>query len=110
MKVLIDDMRNINADIICRNYDAAQRFLLVFLSNVTYLMLDNDLGESDPKKDGYAIACWIEERHADFGEAALPNTIEIVTSNPAASAKMEQIFAKLYEYRKGRVFSKEQIP
>jgi hypothetical protein len=109
MRVLIDDQRNLPADLICRNYKTGEMILTMFAFDIRYLMLDNDLGSPDPNDDGYKLACWLEERHADLGNSVLPEVVEIVTDNPPASAKMEQIFGKLYEFRKGRIFSKEQI-
>lgn len=109
MRVLIDDMRNLPADLICRNYKTAITVLEMFAFDIKYLMLDNDLGSADPAEDGYKIACWLEERHNDLGNAILPEVLEIVTDNPPASAKMEQVFGKLYPHRKGRTFSKEAI-
>lgn len=109
MKLLIDDVRDLDVDVICRNYASGLLFLEMFLMDVTHLFLDNDLGSKDPNDDGYKIACWIEARHADLGDAALPTRIDVVTSNPAAASKMEQIFSKLYPYQLGRTFSKEKI-
>lgn len=108
MKVLIDDQRNLSADLICRNYQTGLQILTMFAFDIRHLMLDNDLGSADPNDDGYKLACWLEERHADLGNAVIPEVVEIVTDNPSASAKMEMLFGRLYPYRKGRVFSKEQ--
>src|SRR5271166_4354689 len=105
MRVLIDDFRDRpDADIIIRNYASALRYLEMFLFDVTYLMLDNDLGSPDPNDDGYKIACWIEARAQDLGPAAWPETVEVVTGNPPAALKMAQVFGKYYPHQKGRVF------
>lgn len=109
MKVLIDDIRDLDADLICRNYKTALLVLEMFAFDIRHLILDNDLGSPDPNDDGYKLACWLEERHADLGNSVLPEVVEIVTGNPAASAKMEQLFSKLYPHRKGRTFSKEPL-
>ena len=109
MKVLIDDFRDVPDAIICRTFDLAMKFLGMFFAEIDYLMLDNDLGETDPKKDGYAIACWIEQRANELGPIALPKTVEIVTGNSVALAKMTQLFGKLYPYNRGRKFSKEPL-
>lgn len=88
--LLIDDLRNIKADVVARTYDDGIR-ALQFMGPFDILYLDHDYGDPDPAKTGYGIMCWLEE-HPEF----LPGSIFLVTSNPVGLAKMQVVIDRLY--------------
>lgn len=79
MYVLIDDIRDLNADIICRTPDGA-KLTLQGLALVKYTLgIDHDLSS---KETGYDILRWaIDER-------LLPDNIQLVTMNPIGKKNM----------------------
>jgi hypothetical protein len=88
--LLIDDLRNIDADRVARTYDDG----IEALTNEGpwgILFLDHDLGDPDPKKTGLGIMNFLE---ANLG--LLPRRIFLVTSNPVGRQQMEVIIRKLY--------------
>ena len=100
MILLIDDQRNLKADIVARNGETGIAILTAF--KIDALLLDHDLGEG---MNGYDVVCFLEER-----TNLLPNTVELVTSNPVGRARMAQVLSKLYPYSMGgTIFSKEPI-
>ena len=89
--ILIDDLRTIEADRVCRTYDDA----IEALTNEGpwgVLFLDHDLGEVDPKKTGMGIMNFLEAN-----PRLLPKKIKLVTSNPVGRKQMEVVIKKLYE-------------
>ena len=87
--LLIDDLRNISADVVARTFDAG----IDALKNGPYdvLYLDHDLGDEDPAKTGYGIMCFIEAN-----PQYKPNSIVLVTSNPVGRKNMQVVIDKLY--------------
>ena len=88
--LLIDDLRNIEADRVARTFDDG----IVALRDegpFDILYLDHDFGDDDPKKTGYGIMCFLEE-HPEF----LPKKIVCVSSNPPGKAKIEMVIRNLY--------------
>lgn len=88
--LLIDDMRNIKADVIARTYDQG---LLAIMNNPPFevLYLDHDLGDPAPNKTGYDILNFIE-----VNPHLKPKKIVLVTSNPVGLQKMRVVIDKLY--------------
>jgi CheY-like chemotaxis protein len=88
--IVIDDVRNIAADVVCRTYkdglDALQTN-----SPFDVLYLDHDLGEMPPQ-DGYHIACWIETNAQQR-----PKKVVIVSSNPVGIMNIELALNKVYD-------------
>ena len=88
--LLIDDERNLEADVIARTYEAGiaelkkERFDL--------LLLDHDLGEIHiefgrvHENTGYDIMCFLEEN-----PEYLPKRIECVSNNPCGRRRIEQV-------------------
>lgn len=73
LTLLIDDLRDIQADIICRTYQGAEQIInTIWLQDWT-LFLDHDLGES---KTGYDII------NLMLNTSNIPGHIIIVSSNP----------------------------
>ena len=73
--VLIDDIRNMDVDIICRNSRAGLRVLKELNGDFEILYIDHDLGDHD-QMNGYQI---IETAiYFDW----LPKTVQIVSMNP----------------------------
>lgn len=77
MKVLIDDQRDLGADITCRTSAKARRILKQ--KKTDFLMIDHDLGGNE---NGYDILKWALEK----GYA--PSKIRLVTENPYGHASM----------------------
>jgi hypothetical protein len=81
--VVVDDLRNIGADIICRTHDAAIRVLAAV--PVDHLYLDHDLGcidENGQERTGYDVANFLE------GIEPKPDRVTLVTDNPSGRVRM----------------------
>jgi response regulator of citrate/malate metabolism len=87
--LLIDDIRNLKADRVARNYEEGIKALKE--EKWDLLLLDHDLGQEDGK-DGTGIMNWLEEN-----QEYLPGKIELVTSNPVGRDRMNTIIKKIYE-------------
>lgn len=87
--LLIDDLRNIQADRVARTYDEGIAALQEGQWDVLYL--DHDFGDPDPHKTGYGVICWIEA-HPEMK----PGKIVIVSSNPVGRKQMQVVIDKLY--------------
>src|SRR5579863_767583 len=102
--ILIDDLRSIEADVVCRTFETGIHALRT-LGPFGVLFLDHDLGELDDNyqdafmeidetryvKNGYGIMCFLEN-HPEL----LPIKIEVVSSNPVGRAKIQAAIDKLY--------------
>ena len=92
--LLIDDVRDIDADVVARTFEAGIEALKAHKFDVLYL--DHDLGDEDPRKTGYDILNFLEN-NPQF----LPSQkIILVTSNPVGRIKMQALIKKLYETKK----------
>jgi hypothetical protein len=80
--LLIDDLRDLLADVTARTYDEGVRFLEA--GNIRLLKLDHDLGDTNPHKTGYGIILLLEEC-----PELQPEEIELVTANPVGKTAME---------------------
>jgi len=89
--LLIDDLRDIKADVVTRTYDDGINALKT-QGPFDILYLDHDLSEEDPHKTGYGIMCFLEANLR-----YLPKSIVLVTSNPVGRQKMEVVIRKLYQ-------------
>jgi hypothetical protein len=89
--LLIDDMRDIKASKVARNYTDGLTALTSEKWDVLYL--DHDLASyvDGAEKTGYDILVFLEE-HPEH----LPGKIELVTSNPVGRQKMQVVINKLY--------------
>ena len=88
--LLIDDLRDIKADVIARTFDEG----INALTNdgpFDILYLDHDLGDPTPSKTGYDVMCFLEANLE-----LLPKKIVLVTSNPVGRQKMQVVIDKLY--------------
>ncbi len=91
--LLIDDMRDIQADVIARTYDEGID-ALENEGSFDILFLDHDLGcydENGIETNGYHILCWLEENRE-----YLPGKIVLVTANPVGRVRMIQVIKRLY--------------
>lgn len=102
--LLIDDMRNIKADVIARTFEEGIKALRTG-GQFDILFLDHDLGGTDGHgteipvtiegelymPNGYGIVCFLEN-HTHL----LPKKIELVTSNPVGRKNMQVVINKLY--------------
>lgn len=72
--LLIDDLREIPADLVARTYNTGLFLLMLHRGNISSLLLDHDLGEFEVNKTGYDL---IKE-----ARGFLPDMVEIVSANP----------------------------
>jgi len=94
--LLIDDLRNIEADRVARTFDDG----IVALRDEgpwDELFLDHDYGDPDPHKNGEGIMKFLEEN-----PGLLPGNIILVTANPVGRQRMEVIIDKLYAAKEGK--------
>ena len=92
--LLIDDVRNLEADVIARNYNEGIK-QLKFNGGWDLLMLDHDLASFDinnKETTGYDIMCWLEENN-EF----LPKKIICVSANPVGRDRINVVIDKLYK-------------
>jgi hypothetical protein len=94
--LLIDDMRDLPATFVARDYFAGIEALENHEWDV--LLLDHDLATWDDdgnEKTGYDVMCWLEE-HPEH----LPrDEIRIVSANPIGRQRMQIVIDKLYNDR-----------
>lgn len=91
--LLIDDLRFAPADRIARTFDEG----ISYLRNEgpwDVLLLDHDLGDPNPKKTGYDILNWLEER-----PEYIPADIKLVTMDPVGRLKMQPLIERLLKMR-----------
>lgn len=95
--LLIDDMRNLEADVIARNYDDGMNKLLHDGPWRT-LLLDHDLAsyhhKTGKEQTGYNIICWLEQ-YPRFA----PKEIICVSDNPVGRRKIEVAIQNIYRWR-----------
>lgn len=92
LHVLIDDIREIDGiDIVCRTVEHALQVLKS--EPVTHLYLDNDLGLDQPM-EGIHILMWAVEHEV------VPDNVYLVTANPIAKKRMEDVLMFDLEYQK----------
>lgn len=97
MWLLIDDMRNLNADVIARTPEAGKKMLA--LGGWDGLLLDHDLGEGE---SGASILNWAIS--GDF----VPPKVMLVTINPVGADNMARaLYAAGYESANNRSFTKQ---
>lgn len=84
--VLVDDVRDISADVVLRTYEEAKEYFSNPENPCTHLLMDNDLGNTDFYKDGYSILKKIILEHN-----LRPFCVMLVTANPVASVKMADL-------------------
>jgi len=75
-------------------FTTAEAIALLESGSVTWISLDNDLGEGEP--EGYTVACWIEER-AYFGTL---DRLEVFahSDNTVANPKMRAAIKNARRY------------
>lgn len=96
MWLLIDDCRDLHADVIARTADAGRKMLEV--GGWEMLMLDHDLG-SATDLSGYDVLVWALER------GLCPQNVQLVTSNPPGLSRMRAALEGAgYETLDGRNF------
>lgn len=88
--LLIDDLREIPADVVARTFDAGIEALKSEKFDVLYL--DHDLGDDDPKKTGYGVMNFLEANPEH-----LPGKIVLVTANPVGRVNMQRVIERLYQ-------------
>lgn len=88
--LLIDDMRNLEADYIARTFEDGI-MALDKMGPWDLLLLDHDLGQEDGK-DGTGIVNWLEQN-----TNKMPKEVRIVSSNPVGRNRMQLVINKIYE-------------
>lgn len=90
MKIFVlDDLRNIAADVTCRTATAAY-IILQRSATFDVYYFDHDLGSTEPGTSGYDVLCWAIEQHKYIPIGAY---VCLVTSNPVGRHKMELALA-----------------
>lgn len=96
MNILIDDMRDRDDGIICRDFESAKMVLSMIGNTDKYksstLWLDHDLGQGDGK-EGIDILKW-----ARCYKINLPTTIILVTANPVGFQNMANLLTHDMDY------------
>ena len=96
MHVLIDDIKDLTADIIARNYAAGQAVLWAKIA--THLYLDFDLGGT---KTGYDLL------KIGFSHNLIPDFVKLVTHNPPGRKQMAGLLEeKGYSSSDGCIYRK----
>lgn len=94
--LLIDDLKDIQADRVARNYADGIKALQEEHWDVLYL--DHDLGDfSGPggrELDGNSVMCWLEQNPQH-----LPGEVIIVSRNPVGRQRIASMIWKLYGIR-----------
>lgn len=89
--LLIDDVRVMPATRVARTYD--EGIAQIKEKQPDLLLLDHDLGHTEPEKTGYGIVCFLEENNIK------PKEIKLVTANPVGAMKMEAALESMgYKY------------
>lgn len=92
--VLVDDLRDIKADVAFRNFQSACFFSpCIEWDNVT-LYLDHDLGPESGEGNGYKYICYMIEN--DF----YPDEVYIVSSNPVGCDNIARALENTGLYKK----------
>lgn len=93
--LLIDDIRNMTADRVARNFTEGIEALKS--EKWDLLLLDHDLSSyvDGKEKTGYDVMCFLEEN-----PQYLPGKIKLVTSNPVGRYNMQVVIDKLYSEEK----------
>lgn len=90
MKILlIDDIREMEADVVARTFD--EGIAALKSDSFTLLLLDHDLGDPDPRKTGYDILSWLERNPKH-----LPKDIKVISMNSVGIQKMNVVIKRLY--------------
>lgn len=84
--LLIDDFRDLKADVIARNYHHGIACLLTL--RVTHLYMDHDLGE---EKTGYDVLKFLFYHILKDFKIDPPKFIQLVTSNPVGRENMKKL-------------------
>lgn len=102
--ILIDDMREIFADIIIREPVTAMSLLPQLKDQISTLYMDHDLGLG--KMTGYDVLCKLVEEQQIY-----PDCIIMVTSNPVGRSNMCALInhTGMYIERPGFRFEKKEI-
>lgn len=105
--ILIDDLRNLNMDIICRTSQAGFRTVVAFSGDIECLYMDHDLGE-ESQTDGYEL---LKKLYANDGiNISMPDKVQLVTSNPVGRQNMADLLISngYIESPNGINFKREQ--
>jgi hypothetical protein len=90
--LLIDDIRNLEADVIARNYNEGIK-QLKHNGSWDLLLLDHDLAsfdENGKEYTGYDIMCWLEANIR-----YLPKEIRCVSDNPVGRDRINKVVQAL---------------
>lgn len=82
--LLIDDIRDLDMDIICRTGPLGFRALAYFQGDIECVYFDHDLGAGS-NWDGY------ETMKRAFQAEIMPDKVQLVTSNPVGRMNMAEL-------------------
>lgn len=107
LRVLIDDIRDLYADVTLRTAQEARRFFAE-PRKLIQLYMDHDLGcvdENGNEDDGYRVLSYILE------QGTRPETVTLVTANPVGRDKMAALLGD-YGYspvrRGAEIFTRDE--
>ena len=101
MKVYMDDAR-MTPDGWVRTYTVTETIELLKTRQVTVLSLDNDLGDLDPKTEGFNVLNFLDET-AYFDETFPIPELFVHSSNEGRAPMMRMVIQKLNEIRMSRI-------
>lgn len=84
LHLLIDDIRNVGEDIVCRTPGGGK--ICLETQPVSHLYIDHDLGpdlDGNEYENGYKVVCWALENDC------CPPHVQIVSSNPVGRKNIE---------------------
>ena len=93
MKVFLDDARPTPEGWL-RTYTVKETIDLLLTGDVTHLSLDNDLGFSDYKTEGYNVLDWLEE-HIEYNPNFPIPEITIHSANTTRRQSMQMVADRL---------------
>lgn len=101
MKLYLDDCRDTpeGYERVYTVEEAKQRLLK---RDITYLSVDNDLGDLDPKTEGFNLLDWLEEQVYVDSTFPIP-IISIHSSNEGRKILMKLVVEKLEKIRQQQI-------
>lgn len=101
MKVYLDDKRD-TPDGWERTYSVEETKQVLLTRQVTHLSLDNDLGDLDPKTEGFNVLNWLDEVVNDDPTFPIP-IMTVHSSNEGRAPSMRQAIKRLELIRQQQV-------
>ena len=101
MKLFMDDKRE-TPEGWERTYTVEETKKVLLTRQVTHLSLDNDLGDLDPKTEGFNVLDWLDEIVNDDPTFPIPEMF-VHSSNAGRAASMRQAIKRLELIRQQQI-------